>query len=270
MNITLEQLDTISLRYIDAMSKYSKIIKICCGTGCVSSGALKVYEELKRVLTDRGLIDEVLVKKTGCHGLCERGPIVVLGDEEILYQSVGKRNINEDITALLKTIGENEIVDRLLYQGEDKGKRYISPRDIPFYAGQKRIVLSLNGIIDPEDIEEYISKGGYRALYKALLMEPEEIIEWVEKSGLRGRGGGGFPTGTKWRSCRVAHGDIKYVVANGDEGDPGAFMDRSLMEGNPHSIIEGMIIGGYAIGSNQGFIYVRDEYPLAVNRLIGN
>jgi len=268
MNITLEQLDSISSRYIDVMSKYSKIIRVCCGTGCVSSGALKVYENLKRALMDKGLIDKVLVKKTGCHGLCERGPIVVLGDEEILYQSVGKRNIDDDITALLNTITENQIVDRLLYQGEDKGKKYISPKDIPFYAGQKRVVLSLNGIIDPEDIEEYISKGGYRALYKALLMEPEEIINWIEKSGLRGRGGGGFPTGTKWRSCRSAPGDVKYVVANGAEGDPGAFMDKSLMEGNPHSIIEGMIIGGYAIGSNQGFIYVRDEYFLAVNRLI--
>ncbi|HON86030.1 MAG TPA: NADH-quinone oxidoreductase subunit NuoF [Syntrophorhabdaceae bacterium] len=268
MNISLEQLDSITARYTEKMAGYGKVVRICCGTGCVSSGALNVYEGLKKALIEKGLSDSVLVKQTGCHGLCERGPIVVLGEEEILYQSVGKRNIEDDISALLNTITDDTIVERMLYQGEDKTKRYISPKDIPFYAGQNRIVLSLNGIIDAEDIEEYISQGGYRALYKALLMEPEEIIDWIEKSGLRGRGGGGFPTGTKWRSCRAAHGDVKYVVANGDEGDPGAFMDRSLMEGNPHGVIEGMIIGGYAIGSNQGFIYVRDEYPLAVSRLL--
>lgn len=268
MNMSLEQLDIITTRYTHRMTGYSKIVRICCGTGCVSSGSLNLYEGLKKILKEKGLSEAVLVKKTGCHGLCERGPIVVLGNDEILYQSVGKRSLDDDISALLDTITDNKIIERMLYQGEDRTKKCISPKDIPFYARQDRIVLSLNGIIDAEDIEEYISQGGYRGLYKALLMEPEAIIDWIEKSGLRGRGGGGFPTGTKWRSCRDATGDVKYVVANGDEGDPGAFMDRSLMEGNPHSVIEGMIIGGYAIGSNQGFIYVRDEYPLAVSRLI--
>ncbi|MDD5009449.1 MAG: NADH-ubiquinone oxidoreductase-F iron-sulfur binding region domain-containing protein, partial [Syntrophorhabdaceae bacterium] len=182
-------------------------------------------------------------------------------------QTVGKRNLEDDTKLLLKTIQDGTIVENLLYKGEDKTKRYVSPGDIPFYAGQTRIVLALNGVLDPEDIEEYIGFGGYRAAYKALHMDPVEIIEWIQKSGLRGRGGGGFLTGTKWRSCRDASEEPRYVIANGDEGDPGAFMDRSLMEGNPHAVIEGMIIGGHAIGSNQGFIYVRDEYPLAVHRL---
>lgn len=267
MIVSIRELDGIAAENKQKSGAYKKIVKICCGTGCVSSGALKVYEKLTEFMKAEGLTDKVLVKKTGCHGLCERGPIIVFGDDEILYQTVGKRNLEDDARLLLKTIQDGTIAESLLYKGDDKAKRYVSPRDIPFYAGQTRIVLSQNGIIDPEDIEEYISLGGYQAVHKALKTDPVEIIDWIEKSGLRGRGGGGFPTGTKWRSCRDASGEPRYVIANGDEGDPGAFMDRSLMEGNPHAVIEGMIIGGYAVGSNQGFIYVRDEYPLAVQRL---
>lgn len=267
MIVSIEQLDGIAAAYKQKTGSYSKIVKICCGTGCVSSGALRVYEKLNEAIAEEKLTGKVLVKKTGCHGLCERGPIIVFGDDEILYQTVGKRSLEDDTKLLLKTIQDGTIVENLLYKGEDKTKRYVSPRDIPFYAGQTRVVLALNGVLDPEDIGEYIGLGGYRAIHKALQMDPAEIIEWIQKSGLRGRGGGGFLTGTKWRSCRDASGEPRYVIANGDEGDPGAFMDRSLMEGNPHAVIEGMIIGGYAIGSSQGFIYVRDEYPLAVHRL---
>ncbi len=268
MIVSIGQLDGIAAEYKQKSRVYSKIVKICCGTGCVSSGALKVHEKLSEFIKAENLSDKVLLKKTGCHGLCERGPIIVFGDDEILYQTVGKRNLEDDARLLLKTIQDGTIAENLLYKDDDKAKRYVSPRDIPFYAGQTRIVLSQNGIIDPEDIEEYISLGGYQAVHKALKADPMEIIDWIEKSGLRGRGGGGFPTGTKWRSCRDASGEPRYVIANGDEGDPGAFMDRSLMEGNPHAVIEGMIIGGYAVGSSQGFIYVRDEYPLAVQRLL--
>jgi len=268
MIVSIGQLDGIAVEYKQKSRVYSKIVKICCGTGCVSSGALKVHEKLSEFIKAENLSDKVLLKKTGCHGLCERGPIIVFGDDEILYQTVGKRNLEDDARLLLKTIQDGTIAENLLYKDDDKAKRYVSPRDIPFYAGQTRIVLSQNGIIDPEDIEEYISLGGYQAVHKALKADPVEIIDWIEKSGLRGRGGGGFPTGTKWRSCRDASGEPRYVIANGDEGDPGAFMDRSLMEGNPHAVIEGMIIGGYAVGSSQGFIYVRDEYPLAVQRLL--
>jgi NADH-quinone oxidoreductase subunit F len=267
MSISLEKLEQIAAEHKKMMASHSKVVKVCTGTGCASSGALKVYEGLRSAVEEEGLAQKILVKRTGCHGLCERGPIVVLGDDEILYQTVGKRNLAQDIKTLMQTAKDNKIADNLLYKGEDKSKRYVSPRDIPFYAGQTRLVLALNGSIDPEFIEEYIAYGGYRALHKALSMDGEEIIQWIEKAGLRGKGGGGFPTGLKWRSCKSAHGAVRYVVANGDEGDPGAFMDRSLMEGNPHAIIEGMAIGAYAIGSVQGFIYVRDEYPLAVQRL---
>jgi NADH-quinone oxidoreductase subunit F len=267
MTILPQQLDLMSSRYKQNVEKYAKVVRICSGTGCVSSGALKVFNGLKERIASEGLVDKVLIKKTGCHGLCERGPILVLGNDEILYQTVGKRNLTEDVEAVLETIKKDKVADKLLYKGDDKTKRCVSPMDIPFYARQTRHILALNGVIDPEDIDDYIAHGGYKALAKALLMDGDEVVEWVEKSGLRGKGGGGFPTGTKWRSCKAAEGNIRYVVANGDEGDPGAFMDRSLMEGNPHAILEGMAIGGHAIGSHQGYIYVRDEYPLAVYRL---
>ena len=267
MNMSVVELDRIASEYNNKIEGFQKIILICTGTGCVSSGALKVLKGLRDAIDSEGLTEKVLVKKTGCHGLCERGPIVVFGNDEILYQTVGKRNIEDDVKLLIATIKDDQIAEKLLYRGDDKTKRYVSTHDIPFYSGQTRLVLALNGIIDPEIIEDYIVHGGYRSLAKSLSMNKDEIIEWIDKSGLRGKGGGGFPTGVKWRSCKTAEGSPRYVLANGDEGDPGAFMDRSLMEGNPHAILEGMIIGAYAIGSNQGYIYVRDEYPLAVERL---
>ena len=257
-----ERIEEISNAYALAQSRYETVVKVCCGTGCITSGALRVFEKLSSSLEN----SPVKVKKTGCHGLCERGPIVVFGEDEILYQSVGKRNIDEDVALLLKTVSEKQIADKLLFRDRDN-KKFVSPKEIPFYKGQKRIVLSLNGLIDPESIEEYFAHGGYRAPLKAFSMDPNEIIEWITKAGLRGRGGGGFDTGKKWATVRRAPGSPKYIVANGDEGDPGAFMDRSLMEGNPHAILEGMIIGAWAIGANEGFIYVRDEYGLAVSRL---
>ncbi len=267
MRNSMAEIERVASEYAMRMKRFQKVIRICTGTGCVSSGSLKVYDGLKKAIDSEGFTEKVLLKKTGCHGLCERGPIVVFGNEEILYQTVGKRKLEEDINLLISTIKYDRIAENLLYRGDDRKQRYVSSHEIPFYAGQTRLVLSLNGIIDPEEIEDYIVHGGYRALVKTLAMDREEIINWIEKSGLRGKGGGGFPTGLKWRSCKEAEGFPKYVLANGDEGDPGAFMDRSLMEGNPHTILEGMIIGAYAIGANQGYIYVRDEYPLAVERL---
>ncbi|MGC8926804.1 MAG: NADH-ubiquinone oxidoreductase-F iron-sulfur binding region domain-containing protein [Myxococcota bacterium] len=268
MAISIERLEEIKKDFLARNSSFQKTIRVCCGTGCISSGALKVLEKLKSALKNEGLSERVKVIETGCHGFCERGPIVVFGENDIFYQMVGKRNIDADVTALIETVKAEKIAENLLYPDpNDKKKKFVATREIPFYSAQQKIVLALNGYIDPESIDDYIAYGGYRALYKALKMDPEEIVDWVDKSGLRGRGGGGFRTGRKWRSCRNAHGNPKYVVANGDEGDPGAFMDRSLMEGNPHAIIEGMIIGAYAIGSNEGYIYVRDEYPLAVRRL---
>jgi NADH-quinone oxidoreductase subunit F len=204
-------------------------------------------------------------KHVGCHGLCERGPIVVIEPGDILYQRVEEPDVEE---IFRETVLGGRVVERLLYEEPTTKLKARTPTEIPFYAVQQRIVLEHNGRIDPTRIEDYIAVGGYTGLVKALFsMEPGEVIREVETSGLRGRGGGGFPTGRKWRSCREAPGEPKYVICNGDEGDPGAFMDRSVMEGNPHSVLEGMLIGAYAIGASHGYIYVRNEYPLAVEHL---
>ena len=217
--------------------------------------------------SDRVIQREVLVeaKCVGCHGLCEQGPIVVIEPDGVLYRGVEEPDVEE---IFRETVAGDKIVDRLLYQDPSTEKKAKNEEDIPFYKSQKRIVLAQNGKIDPRSIEDYVLAAGYTALAKALSsFDGEAIIDEVEKAGLRGRGGGGFPTARKWRSCREAKGDQKYVICNGDEGDPGAFMDRSIMEGNPHSVIEGLVIGGYAIGASHGYIYVRNEYPLAVQHL---
>jgi len=240
-------------------------VTVCGGTGCRASRALEVVEAFRTTLARRGLASQVDLRTTGCHGFCEKGPLVVLKPRGVLYVSVRPEDVEEIIETSVLADG---LVERLLYKDPLSGERIARERDVPFYAKQQRIVLRHCGQIDPTRIEDYIAEGGYGALAKALTtMEPEEVIDWVERSGLRGRGGGGFPTGRKWRSCRNAHGSPKYVLCNGDEGDPGAFMDRSLMEGNPHAVLEGMAIGAYAIGADRGYIYVRLEYPLAVEHL---
>ena len=241
-------------------------VRVCLGTGCTAKGAPKVLQQFRQAADQFG--DESLVietKCTGCHGYCERGPIVVVDPGNIFYQDVKE----EDVAELWReTVIGGRVVERLLYKDEQTGQLAKTPEEIPFYRGQKRIVLAYNGVIDPGNIEEYLALGGYAGLAKALgSMQPDEVIDQVTRSGLRGRGGGGFLTGRKWRSARDAHGRPKYVIANGDEGDPGAFMDRSLMEGAPHSVLEGMIIGAYAVGSSQGYVYVRNEYPMAVEHL---
>ncbi len=241
-----------------------KIIRLC-NTGCRGRGSSKVAEALENHVREEGLHDKVTVKKTGCHGFCEIGSIMVIEPDNILYQTVKPEDIPE---ILSETIVNGNVLDRLLYEDPKTGQKILREADIPFYRHQRKLVSHNTGKIDPTDIEDYLAAGGYSALAKALTtMKPVGVIETVEASGLRGRGGGGFPAGRKWRSCREAPGIVKYVIANGDEGDPGAFMDRSLMEGDPHSIIEGMIIGAYAMGSHEGFIYVRDEYPIAVEHL---
>ncbi len=218
----------------------------------------------KDEISSQGLEVQVDCKQTGCHGFCERGPVIVIGPKEIFYQKVKPSDVPEVVS---KTLLNGEVVDRLLYT-DPAGIKALYEHEVPFYKKQTRLVLANNGRIDPTDIDDYIATGGYQALEKAITsMSCDEIVDTIEKSGLRGLGGGGFPTGRKWRSCREAHGDVKYVIGNGDEGDPGAFSDRSLMEANPHSILEGMTIGAYAIGANQGFLYVRAEYPLALKHL---
>jgi len=242
-----------------------KVVRVCCTTACRAGGALHVVEALRKGLGDRGLSDKIQIKKTGCRGFCENGPVVAVEPEQLFYNKVKPRDVPDIID---KTLVGGDPVERLLYADPDTKEKIAKEHDIPFFGKQARHVFAKTGRIDPTQIDDYIAEGGYTALCTALTtMAPGQIIRAVEVSGLRGRGGGGFPTGKKWRTCRQAPGMVKYVIANGDEGDPGAFMDRSLMEGDPHSILEGMIIGAYAIGAHEGFIYVRDEYPIAVEHL---
>ncbi len=240
-------------------------LRVCGGTGCRSLGGPQLLDALQKALDGAGLNGQVEVVVTGCHGFCEQGPLVTVAPEEITYQRVSP----EDAEAIVfETLKAGRILEELLYADPASGQRSLRESEIPFYSHQTRRVMALNGKIDPCRIEDYVANGGYLALNRALVeMVPEGIIEEVSRSGLRGRGGAGFPTGLKWKLCRREPGDIKYVICNADEGDPGAFMDRSLLEANPQGVIEGMIIGARAIGAGAGFIYVRSEYPLAVETL---
>ena len=250
-------------------------VLVCAGTGCIAGGSLKVCETLKEECERRGLQvyvgltehsgeeKSLHIKMSGCHGFCEMGPLVHIEPLGVMYIHVKPEDCCEIVE---KTVLRGEIIDRLTYQRD--GVSYPRQEDIPFYKKQHRVVLAGCGTSDAEDLDEYIAKGGYTAFEQALFdMTPEGICQTISESGLRGRGGGGFPAGRKWESVRRNVSDVKYVVCNGDEGDPGAFMDRSIMEGNPHSILEGMMIAGVATGAAEGYIYVRAEYPLAVKRL---
>ena len=246
-----------------ALDPKETLITLCGGTGCTAFGSGEVQKAFADELRKRGLADQVRVKCTGCQGFCEQGPIVVILPEKIFYPSVKAEDVAEIVD---RTIIKGELVERLLYVDPTSGKRISREPEVPFYSQQQRAVFHLNGILDPVDIEDYIAREGYSASAKALgQMSPDEVIEEVLASGLRGRGGAGFGTGRKWQFARAAKGAPKYIVCNADEGDPGAFMDRSLLEGTPQAIIEGMIIAGYAIGASHGIIYVRAEYPLAVH-----
>ncbi|MFW6386922.1 MAG: NADH-quinone oxidoreductase subunit NuoF [Bacillota bacterium] len=244
---------------------YRSHVLVCTGTGCVSSGAKDLKHKLEDELADNELLDEIKIVETGCHGFCEKGPIMVVYPEGVFYCQVEPEDVEEIVEEhLLK----GRTVDRLLFKEPVTEESIPSYQDIDFYKKQKRVVLSNCGRIDPESIEEYVATDGYGAAGRALTeMSPEEVIGEVKDAGLRGRGGAGFPTGMKWQFARAADGDKKYIICNADEGDPGAFMDRSLLEGDPHRIIEGMIIAAYAIGSDEGYVYVRAEYPLAIERL---
>ncbi|HOC81802.1 MAG TPA: NADH-quinone oxidoreductase subunit NuoF [Synergistales bacterium] len=248
------------------MALYRAHVLVCRGTGCTASGSGPLYETFRKELARRGLDKEVMLVETGCHGMCEMGPIVVVYPEGSFYCRVKPEDVPELVEEHLY---KGRILQRLLYTTPDVEKIKIPHyRDIPFYGKQRRIVLRNCGYINPDNIEEYIARDGYQALAKVLLELPaEETLDIVKKSGLRGRGGAGFPTGRKWEFARMAPGDKKYIVCNADEGDPGAFMDRSVLEGDPHSVVEGMLIGAYIIGSDEGYIYCRAEYPLAIKRL---
>ena len=242
-------------------------IMVCTGTGCTSSHSPEIIEEFEKELKAQGMDKEVKVVRTGCFGLCAMGPIVMIFPEGALYTRVTIEDVKEIVS---EHIVKGRIVQRLLHKEEEQKEAVTSLTDTEFYKHQHRIVLRNCGVIDPENIDEYIGVGGYEALGKVLTtMTPQEVIDVIKASGLRGRGGAGFPTGRKWQFTHdaVSPDGVKYICCNADEGDPGAFMDRSVLEGDPHSVLEAMAIGGYAIGAHQGYIYVRAEYPIAVKRL---
>jgi NADH:ubiquinone oxidoreductase subunit F (NADH-binding)/(2Fe-2S) ferredoxin/Pyruvate/2-oxoacid:ferredoxin oxidoreductase delta subunit len=240
-------------------------ITVCAGTGCCASGALDVRAALQAEVEKNNIQAEVDLKITGCRGFCEQGPLVVILPEKIFYTKVKPKDAQEIVN---KTIQEGQVIERLLYLDPTTKQRVIHEAEVPFYREQQRVLLKDSGAIDPTSIEDYMAVGGYKALSKVLFeMTPEQVIAEVKKAGLRGRGGAGFPAAVKWELCRQADGEPKYVICNADEGDPGAFQDRSLIEANPHSLLEGMLIGAYAIGASQGYIYIRNEYPLAVERI---
>jgi NADH:ubiquinone oxidoreductase subunit F (NADH-binding)/(2Fe-2S) ferredoxin/Pyruvate/2-oxoacid:ferredoxin oxidoreductase delta subunit len=240
-------------------------VLVCGGPGCLPLGSEELAAAFAAAMEAKGIAGKVLLKTTGCHGLCSHGVRVLIRPQEISYQKVTPEDVPEIVETTLVNGG---IVERLVYHDPATGTPCPHKKDIPFYQAQNPLVLRKLDVIDPESLDDYLALGGYRTLRKILFqMTPEEVIAAIEKSGLRGRGGGGFPTGRKWRLCREAPGDVKFVICNGDEGDPGAFMDRAVMEGDPHAVIEGMIVGAYAIGALRGYIYVRHEYPLAVKRL---
>jgi NADH-quinone oxidoreductase subunit F len=241
-----------------------KVVAVCTGTGCNAYGAKNVVGAFKEELEKQGLTDQVELRPTGCHGFCERGTLVLFHPEGVLYQRVKPDDVAEIVEL---TVKGGEYLEKHFYEHPVTGEKYKYEKDIPFYKHQQRLILGKNGEIDPTAIDDYIALGGYSALAKAFEMGGDAVLDEVKKATLRGRGGGGFAAGRKWETCRNAPSDKRYVICNADEGDPGAFMDRSILEGNPHSVIEGMIIGAYTIGSDEGYVYVRHEYPLAVERL---
>jgi len=260
-----DELNKLRSEIIKKQPSDNTVITICGGTGCCAWGAIKVADGFAAAVRSRNLGKKIRIKTTGCHGFCERGAIVVIKPQDIFYQRVKPEDIEEIIS---QTVIREKIIERLLYIDPVTGDKIQFEKDVPFYNLQQRVLLGSNGVIDPASIDDYLAIGGYSALGKVLSsMDPVQVIEQIKNSGLRGRGGAGFSTGAKWELCRDSKGDLKYIICNADEGDPGAYMNRSLLEGNPHSVLEGMIIGAYAIGAQKGVVYVRSEYPLAVENL---
>lgn len=280
VNLETVDLESVAGEYQAAARNVTRRVVICAGTGCMAGGALKVHKAFVEKIQNAGLpmVTElrpegagtekgslVFVSKSGCQGFCQMGPLVTIEPDGILYAKVKPEDVDE---ILQTTLVQSEVVDRLVYVDPLSGEHCRGPKEIPFYARQHRSVLAACGHVDPEDIREYVARGGYQAAERAFReMTPAAVCEEVAHAGLRGRGGGGFPTGRKWELTRKQIGEKKYIICNGDEGDPGAFMDRSVMEGNPHSVIEGMMIAARAIGADEGYVYVRAEYPLAVQRV---
>ncbi len=258
------ELDSLRQSIIQKVDPNKTCVRICM-TGCRAYGAEEIRDAFNEEVRKKGLEEKVEIRETGCHGFCARAPVVVIDPQDIFYQQITAGDVPDIVD---KTLIKGDIVDRLVYADQATGKKTPFAHDVSFYKGQTKNVLRKCGIIDPTNVSHYIARDGYGALSKALgTMTPEQVIENVERSGLRGRGGAGFPTGRKWRFVRAAAGDTKYLVCNADEGDPGAFMDRAVLEGDPHAVLEGMMVAAYAVGANVGYIYVRAEYPIAVEHI---
>ena len=260
-----DELEQVRVEILSRRDPSKPCVSICAGTGCLAFGAAEVIAAFKAEIEKQGLDAVVDTKGTGCPGFCERGPLLVIFPEEICYLQVKPEDVPEIVS---QTLMEKKIVERLLYVEPSTGEKATREADIPFYKHQERLLLCDNIKIDSKSIDDYLAIGGYTALAKVLIqMTPEQVLAEIKKSNLRGRGGGGFPAGSKWEGSRNVPDPVKYVIVNADEGDPGAFMDRALLEGNPHSTLEGLIIGAYTIGAQEGYIYVRQEYPLAVENV---
>ncbi len=263
---SIEELEKWRKDILERERKFEVTVSVCGGTGCQAYDCQKVRNAFQKEIRLRQLGKKVRLRVTGCPGFCERGPLVTLHPLNVFYQKVRPEDVLEIVE---ESILKGNQVKRLLFEDEGSLKKIAAFDEIPFYRPQKRVLLSRNDLIDPTRIEDYLAIGGYQSLAKALFhMGPDKVIQEVKESGLRGRGGAGFPTGRKWEECKHVPSKMKYVICNCDEGDPGAFMDRALMEGNPHSMIEGMMIGAYAVGAQEGFIYVRHEYPLAYQNAV--
>lgn len=262
---SLQKLDEMQETLQNERKQLKGHIAVCGDTGCSALGSKNAFQVFKDYLEEKELAEVIKLKSTGCLGLCECGPVVFIYPDDIFYQKISAEDVPEIIE---KTVLKGEVIDRLLYECPQTGQKYVSPSGMPFYNKQYRTLLEGNWNMDPLNIKDYLAVGGYKAAGKALWeMSREEVVNEIKDSQLRGRGGAGFPTGRKWEEAYEAYTSQKYIICNADEGDPGAFMDRSILEGNPHSILEGMIIGGYAIGANKGYIYIRAEYPSALEKL---
>jgi NADH:ubiquinone oxidoreductase subunit F (NADH-binding)/(2Fe-2S) ferredoxin/Pyruvate/2-oxoacid:ferredoxin oxidoreductase delta subunit len=262
---TIAHLEEYRGRLLSSRNPQEPQVLVCGGPGCLPMGSIEVAAAFKAEMQQRGLNGKVVLKESGCQGLCAKAVKVMFRPQEITYQQVTAEDVPEIVE---ETLVKGKILDKFCYQDPADGAVKAHKSKVPFYQGQHPIVLGKMDLIDPTSLDDYLAAGGYQALQKVFAgIKPDAVIDAVDRSGLRGRGGGGFPTGRKWRLCRQVPGEVKYIICNGDEGDPGAFMDRAVMEGDPHAVLEGMIIGAYAIGASQGYIYVRHEYPLAVKRL---